>query len=145
MYTSRENGADYSDFLGGKDAYMSQTKRQALDFVRSVELLLLDPMFVGRLTDRVGRVFPDGLRILEKYIDRPDLHRERLNRHSCDYALTLAEARAAIDQPSVLLTCEGAKIRHRSCGLALAQSGALSTLGGKGSPIFDVCKFDMQK
>lgn len=118
-YTANDR---FDEWLGGEDAYRSQTERVAKRLVDNIANIQNDPIFLGHTTERFTRAAPRAADAIARYAPDPVKARERLNYHACMTALTVGEVLAALDGPQALLDCHDEKVRTNGCVVALEKS-----------------------
>lgn len=136
-------GKGYDDWLGGEDAYISQTIRMVERIERQANGLLIDPMFVGRMSSRDARAITAAIQELNKYAADPVQHQKRINYHACGVARTLAESKVSINYPEISLLCELGKSRTSTCIDALDQLGGFE-YEGPVPPYSSVCNWTIE-
>ena len=123
-YTSESQSID--DWLGGEEAFSSQTKRMVEAVQLQIISLLQDPIFVGRLDDRTAEILPRAVVDLKRHSTNPVKSKKHLNYHSCLLSQKLAQEKVEIDDPTINLKCEGIKFRSAMCTDALINADGFS-------------------
>lgn len=112
---SYTNSPNFSQWLGGKDAFEAQTKQAVARLSTSTTMLQADPIFTGHATDRVVRAFPASVTLLQRYSIDPARDWDRLNYHACALSFSTAELLLTLEDPVATEPCRAAGIRGNTC------------------------------
>lgn len=113
---------DYSSWLGGKDAYISQTQTTSRRLIGALQVIQTDPIYVGHASERLVRVIPWSIERITEYAKDPAGAHERLNYHACALASSVGDLLILVDDPLSSVVCQGEAVRSSACKARIARA-----------------------
>lgn len=142
LLASYTASGDYSKWLGGRDAFVSQTKQSTRRLLGTLEAIQADPMYVGHVSGRLVRATPVATERLTEYGTDPLKYRDRINYHACMLSLSIGELLILLDDPPAAAACQGGQLRSNACKQLVANALTVQDAQG-GGRFLEFCRWGL--